>query len=74
MNKLKPFRFEGEEFAAIYHQCDEEGNFDPKSASIEFDSPWYGMNPKQARRFAEWLVKAADFIESKNKKGQFGRE
>lgn len=38
------------------------------SQKISVDSPWEDLTPNKARKFAAWLIKAAEYIEESRKK------
>lgn len=58
---VKPFVLEGDEFAEIVHQGSAEG---PQAIDIRMDA----FTPGQARKFAAWLIKAADAVTEHNRR------
>lgn len=56
---IKPFKHKGEEVATVlyWQKLPQEGGNDLR---ISLDSPWDALKPREARRLAEWLLKAAD--------------
>lgn len=58
---VKPFRLDDEDYAEICHQGATDG---PQIIVVNMDD----FNPSDARRFARWLIKAADEVDAFNKK------
>lgn len=58
---IKPFMLDGEEYGRTAHIGTPDG---PLSVEVNMDS----FTPAQARKFAAWLIKAADEVVAYNRK------
>lgn len=60
---MKPIKISGEEFASICHIGTPKG-------PLVIDVMMNTLTPAEARRLAAWLLKAADYVGQKNRRGR----